>query len=113
MNPAPIARNAHRSVNWGRPNPERLSTPGFTGKQEGNRPGKDVAKKKRVESSGTSLFGTKERVLEVRPVPKSRRGRKPADEEVVLITREDRQGKRIGPGRVEVRRLEEKPKGRR
>lgn len=54
-------------------------------------------------------------MLEVRPVPRARRGRKPADEEVVLITREDRQGRRIGKGRVEVRRVEEepKPKGRR
>lgn len=50
-------------------------------------------------------------MLEVRPVPRTRRGRnKPADEEVVLITREDRQGRRIGKGRVEVRRVEEQPK---
>ena len=70
--------------------------------------------KRRVESSGTALFGSKERVLEVRPVSRTRRGRKPADEEVVLVTREDRQGRRIGKGRVEVRRVEEqpKPKGR-
>ena len=74
-----------------------------------------MAKKRRTESSGTALFGSKERVLEVRPVPRARRGRKPADEEVVLITREDRQGRRIGKGRIEVRRVEEeaKPKGRR
>ena len=63
-------------------------------------------KKKPPQSSGTSLFGSTERILETRPISKAKRGRKkPGDEEVVLVTRTDRAGKRIGRGRVVVREV--------